>query len=167
MCYDLVQSSVRRFEIGGMGKGTPSTRTVPSAHGAGVPRGYPARIRPHDDASTRRSLQRENESATILAKAGYAVEQRPPPLPNGKRPDYIIEGEYFDNYAPSTSSARNIASSIEREKVAVGQAERIILNLDDSNASLADLSQQLAKYPIFGLKEVIVIKNGQVLSLFP
>jgi hypothetical protein len=40
-------------------------------------------------------LRRENEWADVLAENGYDVEQNPPPKPNGKKPDYRIEGEYF------------------------------------------------------------------------
>lgn len=44
------------------------------------------------DKSIARGLQRENESADVLARHGYDVEQNPPSKPNGKEPDYLIEG---------------------------------------------------------------------------
>jgi len=79
---------------------------------------------------------RENDSAVLLARAGYRVEQKPV-VPGRKEPDYRIEGRIFDNYAPSTSRARNIRrierveiwDLIRKDKVVAEQASRIILNL--------------------------------------
>lgn len=113
-----------------------------------------------DDAATRRSLIRENESATTLANNGYKVQQNPPTLPNGKNPDYIVNGEVFDNYAPSTGNVRNAARVIEG-KVAGGQADNIVVNLTDSSITPPALRDQLMNYPIPGLKQVIIIdKSG-------
>ena len=61
---------------------------------------------------------------------------------------------------------RNIASNIE-EKVIRNQADRIILNLDDSTVSVEQLRQQLINYPISGLQEIIIVKNGSVIQFFP
>ena len=113
-----------------------------------------------NDAATIRSLIRENESATTLANSGYNVQQNPPALPNGKKPDYIINGEVFDNYAPSTSSVRNAWSEIDK-KVAKGQADNVVVNLADTSITPAVLKEQLSNYPIPGLKKIIIIdKSG-------
>ncbi len=56
---------------------------------------------------------------------------------------------------------------IENEKVARGQAERIVLNLDDSAVPLDALRRQLTDYPIAGLREIIIVKDDMVLHLFP
>jgi filamentous hemagglutinin len=113
-----------------------------------------------DDAATIRSLTRENESATTLANNGYKVQQNPPALPNGKKPDYIINGQVFDNYAPSTSSVRNAWSEIDK-KVARGQADNVVVNLADTPITPIALKEQLTNYPIAGLKQVIIIdKSG-------
>jgi hypothetical protein len=113
-----------------------------------------------DDAATIRSLTRENESATTLANNGYKVQQNPPTLPNGKNPDYIVNGQVFDNYAPSTGNVRNAARVIEG-KVAAGQADNIVVNLADSSIPPSALRDQLMNYPIPGLKQVIIIdKSG-------
>jgi hypothetical protein len=113
-----------------------------------------------NDAATIRSLIRENESATTLANSGYNVQQNPPALPNGKKPDYIINGEVFDNYAPSTSSVRNAWSEIDK-KVAKGQADNVVVNLADTSITPAVLKEQLSNYPISGLKKIIIIdKSG-------
>ena len=117
-------------------------------------------IPPLSDVATTRSLIRENESADILASNGYKVEQNPPTLPNGKNPDYVVNGQVFDNYAPSTSSVRNAWSEIDK-KVARGQANNVVVNLADSSISPAALREQVMNYPIPGLKQVIIIdKSG-------
>jgi Contact-dependent growth inhibition CdiA C-terminal domain len=69
---------------------------------------------------------------------GFDVEQNPPPKPNGKEPDYKIEGEYFDCYAPDSNKLDNVRDQISR-KVKLGQADRIILNLDDSPRSMDEI----------------------------
>ncbi|MBI3713185.1 MAG: hemagglutinin repeat-containing protein, partial [Burkholderiales bacterium] len=114
-----------------------------------------------DDTATIRSLTRENESATNLANNGYKVQQNPPTLPNGKNPDYLINGQIFDNYAPSTSNVRNAADVISR-KVAGGQAENIVVNLADSSITTKALREQLMNFPIPGLKQVIIIDKSGV-----
>ena len=108
---------------------------------------------------------RENESAELLARAGYRVEQKPV-VPGSKEPDYRIEGRIFDNYAPSTGHPRNIWSEIQ-EKIEDGQAYRIVLNLDDSPVTLEALRRQFKDWPMPGLKEVIVVQGGRVIPFWP
>lgn len=109
---------------------------------------------------------RENESAETLAKHGYDIEQNPIVHGTTKKPDYLVENKIFDCYSPSSSNARNIASNIEL-KVTKEQAQRIILNLDDSTVSFSVLKEQLSQYPIQGLEEIIIIKGNQVTHLYP
>jgi hypothetical protein len=60
-------------------------------------------------------------------------------------------------------------------KVEAGQADRIVLNLGGQNqmtgrASTVDLSalrQQFREWPIEGLRQVIVIKDGKIFELWP
>jgi hypothetical protein len=138
--------------------GTPDPNAKPS--------GQTTKIGKDQDASVKRSLQRENESADILAQKGYDVEQNPQ-VPGLKNPDYRIEGEIFDNVAPSTGSPRNIASRIQ-EKVDEGQTDRIVLNLADSPVDISKLNAQLHDWPIDKLKEVLVIDSqGNLIHLYP
>lgn len=130
--------------------------------------GRPTQPGPNDkDPVNIQAIRRENESARILADNGYHVEQNPAPKPTGKKPDYKINGEYYDCYAPSTSKARSIADRIRDEKVLEGQADRIILNLEDSNVGLDAMKKQLMDWPVPGLKQVIAIKGGKIVPLFP
>ena len=146
----------------GDGPTTPSGQPDPAA----APEGTPTRISSQMDAETQRSLIRENESAQTLARDGYKVEQNPAPRPNGKAPDYRIEGEYFDNYAPGTDNVRNVWDVV-KGKVESGQAERVVLNLDDTELSETALREQFSNWPIEGLKEVFTIRGGIVTRFFP
>jgi hypothetical protein len=111
-------------------------------------------------------LRRENESADTLAREGYDVEQNPPPKPNGKNPDYKIEGEYFDNYAPSSNDLDNIRDQISK-KVKGDQADRIVLNLDDCPRSIEDIRDVLERKPVGDLKEILVVRDGKIIPFYP
>ncbi len=132
-----------------------------------VPMGQKTKISPNCDSETTRSLTRENESADILAKKGYAIKQNPK-VDGSKKPDYKIGEEVFDNYSPSSNkSPRGIASEV-KSKIEKGQTERVVLNLSDWKGNINDLVKQIKDWPIKGLKELIAIdKNGNVYHLFP
>lgn len=83
------------------------------------------------------------------------MEQHPK-VPGNANPDYRINGEIYDHYAPSTDNVRNVASAIE-EKIVSGQTERVVVNLADSPITPEQLLKQLTSYRIPGLKSVIVI----------
>ena len=57
----------------------------------------------------------------MCIRDSYDIEQNPT-VPGDKNPDYRIEGQIFDNYAPSSGNARNIATNISDDKVTSGQA---------------------------------------------
>ena len=63
--------------------------------------GEPTPIGLNDDEATQRSIRRENESAELLADKGYNVLQNPA-VAGPKKADYLINGEIYDPYAPST-----------------------------------------------------------------
>lgn len=146
----------------------PPRTTTPSRNPDldATPGGQRTTIQPKEDPDTVRSLTRENESADTLARHGYEVKQNPI-VSGNKNPDYLIEGEVFDNIAPKgETSPRNIWSRVE-EKVLEGQTERVVLNLDDTAVSLDALRDQFNKWEILGLKEVIVVRGGDVIRLVP
>ncbi|PTL83160.1 hypothetical protein [Vitiosangium sp. GDMCC 1.1324] len=128
--------------------------------------GQPKQPRPNDDKETTRGRVRENESARILAENGYNVEQNPPIKSNLKAPDYKLNGEYADCYAPSTDAPRSILDTVAK-KVNKGQANRIVLNLEDSHVTLEALKEELLKNPIAALKEIIIIKDGKIILFYP
>ena len=140
----------------------PSKSPDPNA----VPRGPRAKFNSKDDAETVRGAIRENEAADTLAKNGYDVEQKPK-VPGLKKPDYRIEGEIFDCYAPKQGAkVRHIGDTIT-DKVNKQQADRIILNLDDWGGNVEDIRKQLTDYPVNGLKEVKIVKGGSVVDFYP
>jgi len=160
------------------GSGAPASRadgpTVPSEapNPTANPSGHRPRISPKDDQETIRSLMRENESADLLAKAGFKVEQRPQVSGTTRRPDFRIEGRVFDNYAPSTSNPRSIWTVINKTKVNPPvksmQADRIVLNLRDSGVDLSALLRQFRDWPMANLKEVLVVtREGSIVPFWP
>lgn len=104
-----------------------------------------------------------------MAKKEYNIEQNPKVEGTTRNPDYKIEGELFDCYAPAeNTSARSIGSTIKEKVIDKKQADRIVLNLSDWKGNIDDIVEQLTKYPIEGLKEVIVIsKTGDAISIYP
>jgi hypothetical protein len=152
----------------------PSSKADPNAK----PHGKPEPIKDKEDSITKAAKTRQNESAEILAKAGYEIDQLPdltrrdrmsnPWFKSTKKPDYLIEGEIFDCYAPrSGTSAENIVEHIRKNKVDQGQARRIVLNMEDSKVTLEDVHYQLINRPVRDLQEVIAIKDGKVFHLYP
>jgi len=139
---------------------TPSGKPDPTRK----PRGK--RTKTHPTKVRDRALRRENESADTLAENGYDVEQNPPRNERGKDPDYKIEGEYFDCYSPSTDKLDNIRDEVSG-KVKEGQADRIVLNLDDCPRSMEEIRGVLERKPIKDLKEIIVIKGGKIVPFYP
>ena len=54
-----------------------------------------------------------------------------------------------------------------KKKLLGTQADRFIINLNDSKVSINDLKKQFQNFPIEGIKEIIVVKNGKVLDFYP
>ena len=146
---------------------TPSRPPDPNATASGTPE----RVPPKGNEAAQRSIPRQNEAADLLARLGYDVEHRPTltadDLASGispdKKPDFRIEGEVFDAYAPSRSRAWNIASQIET-KVMEGQTRRVVLELSDSPVGFEEMMGQLSRSPIEGLEEVIIVEDGSMVG---
>lgn len=135
------------------------------------PRGKPESTGPRASPGNQLAIQRQNESAVKLARAGYDVEQLPRSATQ-KSPDFKIEGRVFDNYSPTAAKPRNIWTNINDEKVnPLGkppQANRIVLNLADSPVELSDLRAQFRNYPMPNLEEVIAItREGEIVHIWP
>lgn len=148
-------------EVRGKKKVGPS-RTKPTGKKGGKPEGE----RSPETGSQKDKHKRENESADLLAKNGYKIKQNPGTQPNGKNPDYEIEGNIFDAYSPDSPDINQVRKGISR-KVNSGQTDRIVLNLDDSPFNGGDVKEMLARKPKEGLLEVIGTKNGQITQIFP
>lgn len=151
---------------------TPDTDVAPDRPGTdgggsnGTLTGERTSVNPEDSPENIRALTLENDSADILIRNGYDVEQNPS-IPGPKNPDYRIDGELYDLKSPTTGRVRNIASTLE-DALAAGQADRFVVNLSGSSATASQLRAQLAEYPIPGLQHVLVITDsGAVVSVWP
>ena len=142
-----------------------------------IPEGKPKVLDPNDvHPENIRGTIRENEAAKLLSEKGYKVEQLPDKVKGKikgiKKPDFKIEGKVFDNFAPSkNTSARNIWSSL-RDKIknpntGAKQAERFIINMNDSKVTFEEMTNQFKTFPLEDLKEIILIKDGKVIHFFP
>jgi hypothetical protein len=166
----------------GSGSGRPEGQvTSPSGEPGGMPDGEPTRIRPNEDEDVRRSLERENSAAAILAGQGHHVRQNPTADEVAQarhdagdagrptsRPDFLVEGRVFDCYSPSRNKGvRGIWSEVE-SKIRDEQTQRVVVNLQDWRGSLPDLRRQFQDWPIEHLKEVKVITpDGDIVQLTP
>ncbi|MGW4325801.1 GNAT family N-acetyltransferase [Nocardia sp. NPDC004573] len=114
-----------------------------------------------------RGLQRQNEAAVVLARAGFQVEQHPDES-GARLPDFRIEGRIFDCYSPTTGKVSNICFEIRRKVYVKRQADRIVVNLTDSAVDPVELSLALRRHLIPNLREVLAIdRHGTVLRLSP
>lgn len=127
----------------------------------------------------RRSLELENECADTLAAEGYLLQQNPTrqevaearngtgdPGNPGKDPDYLIEGHVFDCYSPTPAkSVRGVWSGVA-DKIASGQTQRVVVNLNDWRGDLAALQKQFDDWPIAGLKELVAVtRRGAIIQI--
>jgi len=127
-----------------------------------------APIRENDNAETRRGRMRENETADIVWLNGHNVERlhQRSNAEGVKQPDYRIDDEIFDAFAPKTDRARNVWSYAQ-DKVARKQSENIVINLSDSQATLEEIIAQFRAFPIPGLNRLWVIdQKGKLHYLF-
>lgn len=143
----------------------------PMTRASGRPGGgnlFGAPAQPHENAddAERDSFRRQNETATALSRAGYRTYQNPDMtreelilagLGEDKAPDLIVENRVFDVYSPVGGFASVYAGI--RRKVSDRQAFRIVVNLEGSSATRAELERALRLHPIPGLLEVITIDH--------
>jgi hypothetical protein len=165
---------------GGETKPPRLDRTEPTAVDGGVPSGRPAAAGRKEGHEGRRGAARENQAASTLAARGYKVHQKPSPteVANARRatgdlgrvearPDYLVEGRVFDCYSPGPgTSVRNLGTYVGK-KVTDGQTQRVVLNIADWPGGLSELTEQFGRWPIAGLKELLVIQpDGTIVHLF-
>lgn len=137
-----------------------------------LPEGKPKKTNPNDkDPNNIRAVIRENESANVLAQNGYKVKQlndtTKGSIQGVKKPDFEIEGKIFDNYAPSANKgSRGIWSELEG-KIVTKQADRFVINMNDSKLAVQELTKQFKDFPLENLKEILIIKDGKVIPFFP
>jgi hypothetical protein len=122
------------------------------------------------DKSNKITNQGEADAASILAKEGYVIKHV-----GGSRPDFLIEGREFECKTPTSSDLRNIidnniSTTVSKIKASTGkpQADRVVLNLQHTSVTPAQIKQSLIASPVDGLTELIAIdKSGRVIRLWP
>ncbi|WP_442756924.1 hypothetical protein ACNHKD_17160 [Methylocystis sp. JAN1] len=121
-----------------------------------------------DDAATNRGRARENDTADIVWLNRHNVEQlaQRSNAQGVKQPDFRIDGEVFDTFAPASSRTRNIWS-YAKKKIYEGQADNILINLMDTPVTIDQILAQFRAFPIPGLKRFWVIdQHGKLHYLF-
>lgn len=84
-----------------------------------------------------------------------------------KRPDAVIENRVFDVISSRSDTLRNLRSRIAG-KVGGRQARRIVVNLQGTTITRAQLERALRDDPITGLQEVITIdQQGRLGHAYP
>ncbi len=161
--------------------GDPAVTLPTSPHKSGTPEGHPTLIDPEQGDEARRSLNRENSVATLLAAEGYRTTQNPSKAEvaearaiNGdtgtpsSKPDYLLEGRVFDCYSPKpTTTVRNIWSYVE-DKIQREQTQRVIVDLKEWKGDMADIGQQFHDWPITKLKELkIITPADKIVQILP
>ncbi len=172
-------SEIAHSATAGRPGSTAPTRS--SGRPGDAPDGPPTRIDRNQNDDARRSLSRENESAVILASAGYRVRQNPSAdqVAEARRrsgdvgtptsePDYLIEGRVFDCYAPGEgTTVRNVWAQA-RKKILREQTQRVLLNLVDWKGDLAALRKQFDDWPLEELKEIKAITpDSGIIQIVP
>lgn len=153
------------------GGGSGTTRPSRSPDPNRKPGGIPEPVERGSSSENQAAIRGENDAAIVLARSGYDIVQKPPPKPNGKKPDYFMEGDYWDAYTPFTSSTERVRKSIKkkvRPKDGRVQADRIVLNLDfehkgeRTTLTPGDIEAFMKRKPLEGLIELKVIRDGRV-----
>ncbi len=119
------------------------------------------------DINDPRPINRQNETAFLMASHGFDVEMLPNKI-NGNghgnnataSPDYLIEKKACECYSPTSDSPRNIWTTIKKKSEE--QANNIILNLDDCPISVEAILLNIKEYPIPTLTRLIYVKNGVI-----
>ncbi|MQY25022.1 hypothetical protein [Nocardia aurantia] len=94
----------------------------------------------------------ENRAATLMARAGYSVEQVPRRSSGGRENiSFRIDGEPFGFLRPETSSMANIVQRLER------LGGRVVVSLRESPFSATDLATYMSYAQPENISELIVV----------
>ena len=133
-------------------------------------RGNPEHVDRRATADKQLKVGRQNDSADYLAEEGFEIRHNQDPLPNGKEPDYFMEGNYWDHLNPTSNNADQIRKGIRKKAdpdPQKRQADRVVVRLDDSSVTTDELINLLQRRPISELQEAIIIENGSFTMFVP
>ncbi len=140
------------------------------------PAGNPEPIHPNAGDQMRADIRLQNRNANTLAEHGFDVRQQPggvSPQGHPRTADYEINGHHFEHKVPHTSNVQNfVDSQLEHGATRYAsrgtQADRFVVDLNNGNISPEALRAELiSRGELSGVQEVLVIKNGDVLPIFP
>ncbi len=157
-------------EIEGTGK-VGTKLTEPSLPNGGNPKGDYTKGDSH-------GVKKENETADHLAEQGYDIEMLNEVnggngygIKETSNPDFLIEGEVFDCYAPNIdTNMDNILRNI-RTKTKT-QAERIVLNLDGfTPEKITEITEGILRKAnpngdLKNLQELLIVVDGKIIRIF-
>jgi hypothetical protein len=125
----------------------------------------PPETAPRARTDIQEALRYQNEAAVTLACAGYRV-RRLPRSDTESSPDFEIEGRVFDCYTPRHHTPADAVRTKLRQK-SHRQAARFVLNLDRSGLDPAQIRRRLQAKPPRGVREVLAVRNGTVIRIWP
>lgn len=123
-------------------------------------------------------IKKQNETADVLADNAYDIEMLDEidggnghGIVEGSNPDFLIEGNVFDCYAPKPdgkiqSIIKEIAGKTKK------QSGRIVLNLDNfPNEKVTEIIETILRKAnpdgdLKRLEELILVKNGKITRVF-
>jgi hypothetical protein len=145
--------------------------TEPTLPEGGKPKGKYATVNPLEKIENQNALKAQNRAADVLANKGYDITMLPDTIGgNGygikstSSPDFLIDGQPFDCYSPSTDNLYTIYRTIEKKTEE--QAARIVINLDNYTGTVDSMVQEFFDYSVEGLQELFIIKSEEVIRIF-
>ncbi|WP_431087540.1 contractile injection system protein, VgrG/Pvc8 family [Paenibacillus sp. 8b26] len=123
-------------------------------------------------------IKKQNETADVLADNGYDIEMLDEidggnghGIAEGSNPDFLIEGNVFDCYAPKPdgkiqSIIKEIAGKTKK------QSGRIVLNIDNfPNEKVTEIIETILRKAnpngdLKRLEELILVKDGKITRVF-
>ncbi|MED0706054.1 PAAR-like protein [Aneurinibacillus aneurinilyticus] len=155
----------------GTGKGPKIKLTEPSLPKGSKPKGNYGEGDSH-------GIKKQNETADFLADKGYDIEMLDEihggngyGILKGSNPDFLIEGNVFDCYAPKPdgkvqSIIKELAGKTKK------QSGRIVLNLDDfPDNKVVEVTETIFRKvnpngDLKRLEELLIVKDGTITRLF-
>ncbi|MEK5440051.1 MULTISPECIES: CdiA C-terminal domain-containing protein [Paenibacillus] len=167
---ELLKEIEKKKALEGTGKGGANL-TEPSLSNGGKPKGNYTKGDSH-------GVKKEIETADIFADQGYDIEMLDEVnggngrgIKESSNPDFLIEGEVFDCYAPTIdTNVDNILRNIRTKTKS--QAERIVLNLDGfTSEKITEITEGVLRKAnpngdLKNLQELLIVVDGKITRIF-
>jgi len=130
------------------------------------PSGPPKKVSKNDrDPDNIRACDAENEAAGVFSKYGYDYARI---RETRSSPDGLVKGVQgkWDVYAPRSATPLSSIHAVAARKVNVQNAPYVVVRLEADGQSIADISKHFKDNPIPGLKQLFVVKNGELYVIY-